>query len=74
MDKSGNTSSKHLVVGMVLVGIVVGILATKSYDAYQAVSRKWKALNWLMSGYNEEIVYQHMNTQKAELQLVISKK
>ena len=65
---------KKSIVGFVLLGIVLGIAFTRAYDGVQTVSRKWKAINWVMADYNEEVVYQHLNTQKAVLQLVISKK
>lgn len=53
---------------------VLGMLSVRMWDFYAFMDRKWNAVKWVMTDYNEEIVEKHMSTQKAELQLVITKK
>lgn len=64
------TKKATVVVGLVVLGMMV----VRAWDFSQYMGRKWNALQWVMSDYNEEIVEKHMSTQKAELQLVITKK
>lgn len=58
----------------IVLGVFIGVLAVRTYDLGRTIARKWNAIAWVMTGYNEEIVSQHMKTQKAEMQIVVTKK
>lgn len=61
-------------IAWIVLGIFCGVLMVRTYDGIRIVVRKWDAIKWVMTGYNEEIVNQHMKTQKAEMKIEITKK